>query len=229
MSDQHPGEDLLTDLALDDIAAPRRDEILRHLDACPRCRSEYDRIAGAVDHALAAAPRTEPPPGFDRAVVDAWRQAAGDRADRPGSNSSHRVVQFAAAVIVGIVLGATGVVVAASVTDLGGSSTPASEMLTANSALLRTDDGNVVGTVAVSMVDGRPVVVVAVSNPAVGVDYTCRLLLADGRRADAGIWRARSQDGWTWVVSSPEGDVVGVQLVNRAGAVWSSADLLSRR
>ncbi|MGH3518422.1 MAG: hypothetical protein ACRDQ7_13595 [Haloechinothrix sp.] len=226
MTEQHPAEDLLIELALDDVARPQRDEVMSHISGCEQCRSSYDTIAGTIDRMLPAAPRTEPRPGFDGIVVAALGLEAGEHADlqrRRSARRKRRVLQLAAAAIIGIVLGAGATILTTGLSLFSGQESVLA--LTANSALLRTGDGETVGTVATSMVDGQPVVVVGVSRALVGVDYRCRLLLADGRRVDAGTWTARTEDGWTWVVRAPENDVVGLELVTSAGKVWSSAKL----
>ncbi len=75
MTDVHPDQDLLIDLALSDIDQQQRDEVVRHLALCDPCRRDYAAIADGVDHALAAAPWVAPPPGFSRSVLAAMGMA----------------------------------------------------------------------------------------------------------------------------------------------------------
>lgn len=222
MTDRHPSDDLLVELAtddLDDAGLPSRDELLRHLNDCAACRSSYDSIQATVDRTLAAAPRVDPPPGFDRTVVSAITTESVARARGrwlPGGSA----LWLAAAVVIGIALGAGGVAA------LGPSDTEPGIAVTSNSALLRTGEGDPVGAVSASAVDGDPVMVVGVSGAPVGKRYTCLLVLADGSRVDAGRWQTRTEQGWTWVVRVPGGaDVVAVELVSDAGTLWSSASL----
>lgn len=222
MTDQHPSEDLLTELALEDVdpaTSPMRDEVLRHLRDCDACRSSYDSIQATLDRTLAAAPRVDPPPGFDSAVGNAIAAESAARS-RGRALPGGRMLWFAAAaaVVLGIALGAGGVI-ALDTED------PPQGTVTGNTALLRDGDGEPVGTVSASAVDGEPVMVVGVSDAPVGKPYTCRLLLADGSSVDAGRWRTRTEQGWTWVVRVPDAEVVGVELVSDSGAVWSSARL----
>ncbi|MGH3951623.1 MAG: hypothetical protein ACRDSE_21305 [Pseudonocardiaceae bacterium] len=229
MTEQHPAEDLLVELALDDIERSEREEILHHLSVCARCRDSYATVAGAIDRTLAAAPRIEPPPGFDGSVVAALgldSACPGHVGGSPSTRRLHAVLRLAAAAIIGIVVG-VGAAVGSDLIQQEPSAT-----LTANSAVLRTGEGDVVGTVSASRVDGQPVVVVGVAEAVVGVEYRCRLLLADGRRVDAGTWTARTENGWTWVVRAPEDNgpentVVALELVSTTGKVWSSAELTS--
>ncbi|MPY78256.1 MAG: hypothetical protein GEV04_07130 [Actinophytocola sp.] len=222
MTDRHPSEGLLVDLALDDLddaSTPSRDELLRHLGACDVCRSSYDSIQATLDRTLAAARRVDPPTGFDSAVVGAITSGPVARA-RGRWPSGGTAFWLAAAVVLGMALGAAGVVALAPPEAEPGTA------VTSNSALLRTSDGDPVGTVSASAVDGEPVMVVGVSDAPVSKRYTCRLVLADGSSVDAGRWQTRTEQGWTWVVRVPgAADVVGVELVSDAGTVWSSATL----
>lgn len=229
MTERHPAEDQLVELALDELDRPRRDEVLGHLGECQRCRAEYDAIAGALDRVLPAAPRIAPPAGFDGAVVAALRvnargvDAAGVR---PAPRRGRRAAWLVAAVLLGVLLGSGATVLVTSLVTPG-SDRPA-EVLFADGAVLRTQDGRRVGTVAMSALEGRPVVVIGVSRAPAGADYLCRLVLADGRRVDAGSWRVEGAYGSTWVVHAPEYGVRGVELVTPGGTVWSSARLAAR-
>ncbi|WP_127131247.1 anti-sigma factor [Georgenia sp. SYP-B2076] len=68
---EHPSPDALVDLALAAVPEPGRSALAQHLDTCEGCRQEYTAVSSAVDHVLAAAPRVEPPPGFDSKVLAA--------------------------------------------------------------------------------------------------------------------------------------------------------------
>lgn len=220
MTDRHLSEDQLIELALDDVidaTSQNRDGLLRHLSDCDTCRGSYDSIQDTLDRTLAAAPRVDPPPGFDSVAVEAISAESAARTQGrrlPGGAA----LWLAAAAVLGIALGAGGVVALSQADPQPG--------VTSNSALLRTGEGDPVGTVSASAVDGKPVMVVGVSDAPVGKPYTCRLLLADGRKVEAGRWRTRTEQGWTWVVRVPDAaDVVGVELVSDTGTVWSSATL----
>lgn len=230
MTDRHPDEDRLIELALDDIGQTEREEVLAHLGTCERCRSTYESIAGTIDRTLAAAPRAEPPPGFDGAVVSSLGLGPGDTVadeqSRPDRRRTRQLLRLAAAVIVGIAIGAGVAVLSAG--DRGQAPVPGEMSVTANSTPLRTAEGAEVGTVTRSDVDGKRVVVVGVSKPVVGAEYRCDLLLDDGRRVVAGTWTMRTAQGWTWVVPAPAGDLAGVELVTESGKVWSRAELAAR-
>ncbi len=80
MTDQHPDEQLLLDLALAEVDGMQRDLLTSHLAFCEPCRAEYCAIADSVDHALAAAPHVAPPAGFSRSVLAAMGMT-GDEAE----------------------------------------------------------------------------------------------------------------------------------------------------
>ena len=71
MTDWHPDEDLLLDLALSDLDQQQRDALTGHLALCDPCRADFAAITDSVDHVLAAAPRVAPPAGFSRSVLAA--------------------------------------------------------------------------------------------------------------------------------------------------------------
>ncbi|MFD1505517.1 hypothetical protein FE374_02645 [Georgenia yuyongxinii] len=76
MTEPHPDADVLLDLALGDLPEPDRGRLMRHVRTCERCGPEYADMAAGLDHVLVAAPRAEPSPGFDRAVLAAMGMAA---------------------------------------------------------------------------------------------------------------------------------------------------------
>ena len=221
MSENHPEADVLLDLALDDVADPERDRLIAHLAICAACRREYDALRGTVEDVLPAAPRIEPGPGFDRRVLDAMglgeKSAPAFLPRRGAQRLPRRLPRWllvAAALIVGLGLGAAG-------TLLVPDPPPA---VTVAGAPLLTGEGDVVGGVSRSYVDGRVVLVVSVAEGTVGVRYSCRLRLADGTAVPAGDWTLEETDA-TWIVDLPAEDVTGVELVTDTGRVWSSADL----
>jgi len=216
----HP-DDELVDLALGDIGEPRRSQLIRHLIDCAQCRSAYDAITVAVDAVLPAAPQIAPPVGFDQRVlttIDTLSAAGQAATPQRRSRRTQVIVAAAAAALAALLGGAIAV-------SVWGDSDPGNPPLAGDSAVLRSSDGDVVGTAAVSSIEGDPVVVVSVSDPAVGVPYHCRVLLDDGRMVDTGRWTVDEPDGSTWITHAPPGKVVGMELVTDDGRVWSTAQL----
>lgn len=245
MAEQHPTEHLtqpqLVDLAVGDVT--EQQPLVRHLSTCLRCRAEYDEVARAVDEVLVATPRVQPPPGFDRAVLDAMgmdtrdmdtgdmdtgdtdgdtdagdidhRQAAGHRR----TAGRRRPWLLATAAVVGVLAGVGGTIVATQ------DDQTAEPPVLAEGTALRTSDGERVGSIVRSYVDGQPVIVVGVTDGPVGVHYECRLQLSDGRERVVGEWVLESEQGATWVVPAPVTGVEALQLVTDSGTVWSSAPM----
>lgn len=219
MPDPHPDDDLLLALALDDVDDPGREATLEHLATCRRCRNGYDALSGTVEHSLAAAPNVEPSIGFDARALTAmgWHDSPSRRP--PRRRQRWRLV--AASVVVGLGLGAGGTVALTQVND------PAGVPPGPQSAPLQTNDGERVGTVTKSFIDGEPVLVVTVTGGRVGMEYQCLLGLEGGERIPTATWVLESARGATWVLDSPDTPVTEVALVANGGKgpVWSTARL----
>jgi hypothetical protein len=220
MAEQHPADDLLLDLVLEQVPEPQREQLIRHLSSCPPCRNEYDALATTVDHVLLAAPHVQPPPGFDRTVLEAMGFSPGSARRHTRTMRRSMLLAAAAAAIVGAGLGA-----GATWAVLQDNDPPDQAVVAEGSAHLTTRDGQNVGEVTQSRINGQPVFVVQVTDGKVGKRYLCRLQLADGEQRMAGDWTLRSEQGATWIVPAPESEVVELQLVTDTGNVWSSAKL----
>jgi hypothetical protein len=226
MSDWHPDEEVLIDLALSDVDERQRDDLTRHLAECALCRAEYASIADAVDHVLAAAPHVDPPAGFSQSALIAM--GIGERAGeltgflrRLARGGRPRVaLAVAAAVAFGLVVGAAGSV--AVLQDRG----QAGEVLVAAGTPLLNSEGVAVGSVQESRHDGQPVLVVTVIDGEAGASYACHLVLADGTREPAGSWALDDVGGGTWVITQPDdAQVVRVEMVTDTGAPWATATI----
>lgn len=220
MTDRHPDEALLLDLALSDIDGHARDELTRHIALCEPCRAEYAAIADAVDHVLAAAPRVAPPPGFSRSVLAAMGMGdAADVAARQGGR--RRPWLLAAAASISLLVGAAG-----TYAIMDARQQDSVEVAAIGPALV-TGDGTRVGTVLDSWHDGRPVLVVTLADAPAGVRYTCDLVYADGTRYAAGSWSLDAAGSATWVLTPPDrgAELTGMELVTDAGTAWATATL----
>ena len=228
MTEHHPDEQLLLDLALAEVDGIQRDLLTGHLALCEPCRSEYCAIADSVDHALAAAPRVAPPPGFSRSVLAAMGMTSDEAEDPLTPDGPDRVQRrrhrprmlvTALAAVVALVL---GVVVGASL--MNAREDPAASVAADGPALL-TQDGSRVGTVLDTRYDGQPVLAVTLTGGRVGARYDCLLVLADGSRQPAGSWVLRQPSGTTWLLDRPDATVTGLELVTEAGRTWATATL----
>lgn len=221
MSDHRELEQDLVELALGEVAEPRRSELLSHLSECIQCRAKYTDIVGAIDATVSAAPEAQPPAGFDLRVLSALgigTAPAPTLGQRIAGLFSARSL-LAAAFVVLVLL--AGVWAGVSMFDESQSQTP----VASGTAVLHTSDGDGIGTVAEAWMHENRVLVVAVSKAPVGVRYTCRVRLTEGQTKDLGQWEASSPEGGTWVVPAPQGDINGIELVTDSGQVWSSARL----
>jgi anti-sigma factor RsiW len=234
VSDHKDLEQDLVELALGEVAEPRRSELLSHLTGCLHCRAVYSEIVGAVDATVPAAPEAQPPAGFDARVLAAL--GIGGAATSTGRHSrlgrygwsarstSSRLLLAAAAVV----LAAAGGFAGASVLSGDDADEPAVAQpapLAANTTVLETGDGERVGTTAVAWMHERRVLVVSVHDAPVGVPYNCRVRLAEGQAKVLGRWTASSEDGGTWVMPAPQGQLTALELVLDSGKVWSTARL----
>lgn len=226
MSEHRGLEEDLVELALGEVAEPRRSELLSHLTGCLRCRAAYGDIVGAIDATVPAAPEVQPPAGFDARVLSAIgiEPPAQGPVQRLTRHTSSRLLLAAAAVMLvalAAVLGVTAFVGDRDDTQLAA---PAGT-LPQGTTVLRTGDGERVGTAALAWMHESRVLVVAVSDAPVGVPYSCRVRLAEGNTRVLGRWESSSADGGTWVMPAPDGDLNVLELVTDSGQVWSSAQL----
>lgn len=232
MTDPHPDGDLLLTLVLDDAEDTERDATLRHLAACRRCRNEYDALSATVEQTLAAAPNVEPAPGFETSVLAAmgFERTPHSSAPTPHAHQRPRPRRtwqlVAASVVLGLGVG-LGVGAGGALTLTRPDDAPAPRQLAAGSAFLDTRDGEHVGTVTHSFVDGEPVLVMHVTSGRAGMKYLCLLRLRNGKQMKSADWVLRSDRGATWIVKEPGTPVTELVLVANGGAgpVWSTARL----
>ena len=218
MTDHREMDQDLVELALGEVAEPRRSELLSHLSGCLRCRAAYSEVVGAVDALVPVAPESQPPAGFDLRVLAAMGIDAPDasRVQRLRYLSRGRSLLAAAAVVLVVAAGLWG---ASTLRD--DTAVPTAS----GTAVLAKSDGEQVGTAAVAWMNENRVLVMSVNNAPVGVGYRCRVWLANGDSQVLGRWEASSPQGGTWVVPAPQGELSTIQLVTGSGDVWSAARL----
>jgi hypothetical protein len=239
MTEQHVHDDALVALALDDADEEQRTRTLRHLDSCPRCRTEYDDFAATVESTLAAVPAVEPEPGFDSRVLAAMGMAGADASPassdpsvhelhpdrrRTGRSRRRRWALVAASAAAGLAVGVGG---SYGYLHAGSEAGSSGSVLTAGSAFLATPSGEHVGTVTRSYIKGDPVLLVTVDHGKPGMTYLCLLRLSDGEQIPTDDWTLGEELPVTWVVPAPERPVSEVVMVANGGAgpVWSTARL----
>lgn len=225
---EHP-DDELVELALGDVGEPDRSRLIQHLVGCARCRAHYEDLVDVIDTTLPAAPLIAPPVGFEQRTITAMGVSDRSRPDAPPTRRPRdrdprirMLVAAAAAVLAAIAGGGVALAIWG-----GDGDQPAEPTLAADNAPLRTSDGDVVGFAAVSSLGDKPALIVSVNQTgASGVSYHCRILYADGHSVDKEQpWALDNPDGSTWIESTPNGRVVGMELVTEDGKVWAAANL----
>ncbi|MGJ6981557.1 hypothetical protein ACSDQ9_13690 [Aestuariimicrobium soli] len=230
MTEWHPDEDALVELALQVPEPDERARLSAHLAGCDACRARYAAIADGALQVLAASPSIAPPAGFSGRVLEAMN-LAGERTNAVATRLSEVsrlrrrtiLLPVTAALVLGLGVGVAGTVVVRDRQAPAGVATGAH----AASALL-TADGTVVGTVGRTTVRGRQLVVVTVTAAKPGKAYECVVIDSDGVRHPVGTWTLSASYGrdtaaGTWTVEAPAGGVARVELVTTEGKVWSQA------
>ncbi|HEX5096865.1 MAG TPA: hypothetical protein VFX21_12655, partial [Acidimicrobiia bacterium] len=173
--------DVAAELALGTLSGDERARALSHIETCVECRRETARLADTVEELLVLAPRVEPSPGLEHAVLARIEAAnGGARAAGPGPRAGRRrrtagrVLALAAAV---------GLVVAALVVAVR----PADHAPASRLADMRTESNQVVGSVVLT------------ADPAAAVldiPHWNALVDSYGAAADAPYWLSlRARDG----------------------------------
>ncbi|CAI9403528.1 zf-HC2 domain-containing protein [Aestuariimicrobium sp. T2.26MG-19.2B] len=232
MTERHPDDDALVDLVLQTPEPDERARLSAHLASCDACRSRYAELSDGAQQVLAAVPSIAPPAGFSGRVLQAMQlgeepvaAVAPPRALRVTRPRWTRgVLSVAAALVVGLGVGIGGTIV------VHDRQQPVAVSPTAvrSAAALVTADGTSVGTVGLTTIAGRQVLVVTVTRAKPGKSYDCVVVGGDGRRRTVGSWTLTSTYGaetaaGTWAVDVPAGGVQGVELVTSEGRVWSQA------
>jgi anti-sigma-K factor RskA len=222
MDDEHLGDDVI-ELVLGTADGDRRARLAAHVLRCAACRREYDELAATVQDLLPAGPAVQPPLGFDERVLD---RLAADGAD--DSNDSNGVGVSGAGWRRWRWIAAAAAVVVALLVPLGvwlasrSESAPAAGVV---ATLHRTKDGTSVGTVSVSEVGGKAVMVVAITDAPPDVSYYCRIAFADGTTVDSESWPA-GNGAWIVPLAGQPHDVTSVALLpHGTEKVWSEATL----
>jgi hypothetical protein len=210
------------ELALGLLTGRERAAHLAHLESCGSCRAEVSGLATAADDVLLAGPRSSPPEGFDRRVLD--RLAAAGALSTPTPEPlPHRprprrrvlVVAALALAALGAVAGVTGL------TDHDDLSAPA-----VATAEMRTGTGRLVGDVSVRG-DDPAVVTVDLPGWSELVDlydsddrgsYWLAVELDDGSRT---MNRIPTDDtAWEVPLRAGAGEVAAISVVDAEGRAW---------
>jgi hypothetical protein len=221
--------DVAAELALGALSGETRGAAIAHLEGCARCREEVSSLSDAADLLLLAAPRVDPPAGFETRVL---ALIEAEQRDRDWDGAAEAVVAphrsglrrgpLAWAVRVSLVAATAALIVVAR---------PVGELEETASAEMRTATGAVVGR---ALIDGDRPAEITLEMPGWSTavaDY--------GSHAEGLYWAAvERSDGTTSLVALPQpdgstwrvplgdngaADVVSIAVVDSSHRAWCSA------
>ena len=212
---------LLAELATGAVTGQERAAVLRHVAACPPCRSELAELTKAVDALLLLTPVAEPPPGFESAVVARIGRDPRPARHRVWVARQRRMAGLVAAVVIAAALGA-GAVWLRTADDRALADQTRHTLAEADGrylqvARLTTDAGTTVGTVF--MYEGNPSwLLVSVSSAPADGAYEVRLVHGDGISYTIGACQIAGGSGTTsYRLNAQVTSVVLVQLTGPRG------------
>ena len=229
--------EIAAELALGLVTGRERAACLAHLEGCGACRAEVSGLAVTADDVLLAGPRSTPPAGFDRRVLDRLTAAgafatptsptsptvgpAASRRARRGDRVGARRRVLAAVAGAVVVLGAAAGGIA-GVAELTGQDGPTAAAVA--TAEMRTGNGRLVGDATVR---GDDPAVVTVDLPAWselvrlygnGGPYWLTVELDDGSRTMNRI--PPDDTAWEVPLRAGAGEVAAVSVVDAEGRAW---------
>lgn len=218
MTERHPDDDILLELALGAGDGVEADRVSAHLADCPDCHARYRELDEAMREVLVAAPSVAPPAGFSGRVLAA---ATGNRRTR---HRAPLLLAAAAAAVLGLVAGIGGTLVLTR--DEPAATAPHTEAV----GVLATGDGRSVGTAAVARLHGEAVLLVSISAGRPGATYECLIVDSAGGRTSGGTWTLDGSYGpaggsGVWLVPLAGDDPAAVELRSERGSIWARAEL----
>ena len=207
----------LAELALGILSGRSRSRVLAHVESCPRCTAELERLSYVADELVQLAPEVEPPLGFELRLAEKLRAAAPERQRRRLWRSS--VLSVAAAVIV--LLG-FGIGTLANLRGGNNQDRPPTVNLTAAKL---TSHGHVLGEVMISA--GNPAwMFMTIDDSSWSGTVTCAVTLSGGKVETIGAFKLSGGYGaWGAPLTSPAGNVRAARLVAPNGTILASAQL----
>jgi hypothetical protein len=201
------------DLALGLLDGEARANALDHVHRCPSCQAVVAELSGVADLLVQLAPEAEPPPGFERRVLDATRR---DRRAR------RRWFTAIAAVAAAAAIGAIAVV---RIVDAGRSPERATASAL-HTTPMRATGGTNVGRVVTT--EGSPATAIITVDYAVADgEYDLVLRSASGTSQTLGTMTVHEGHGaWRGTIDRP-GAGASVAMVDGHGTVVCHAALAS--
>jgi hypothetical protein len=201
------------DLALGLLDGEARANALEHVHRCPSCQAVVAELSGVADLLVQLAPEAEPPPGFERRVLDATRR---DRRAR------RRWVTAIAAVAAAAAIGAIALV---RIVDAGRSSERAAAGAL-HTTPMRGANGLSVGRVVTT--EGSPATAIITVDYAVADgDYDLVLRSARGTSQTIGTMKVHDGHGaWRGSIDT-KGAGASLAMVDGQGTDVCHATLVS--
>ena len=202
-------QDDLAEMALGILSGRNRSEVLGHVEDCPRCRAELERLSIVADALVQLAPEVQPPLGFELRLAERLQaERLPAEATHPQRTFDRAALFVAAAAVVAVVGFGLG-----AVATSGGRNSP-SQSGTANLTTANlTSHHRVLGEVMISA--GSPAwMFMTVDDGAWPGTVTCDVTYAGGRVQTVGVFRLSSGYGaWGASLSPSVGQVRSAQLL----------------
>jgi hypothetical protein len=222
---------LLAELALGAAAGHERARVVWHVASCLACSRELEHLTTVADGLLLLAPATEPPAGFEPAVLARTRTTAPSDNLAPRTRRPRRIIALAAGVLAAVLAGGVGGV-AVGRDQLADDRAQADHyrqvLATANGRYLRTvplTTGSGTAAGAVFLYEGNPswMLVVVADAPRNGA-YDMTVTYTGGGARRAGTCQVAAGTGTTaYQLSTPVADIAAVSLTGPDGATLSTA------
>ena len=204
--------DLAPEYGLGILDHDERVAMAAHMLSCPECRGEVDDYARLGEDLLDVIPAAEPPPGFDRRVLESL-PAQVQQAPRRRRARSRLMVGAGAAL---------AAAAAAAVIVVLTPSSHASPEIKANLVA----DGHTVGSI---YTEGKPPYLwMAVKHVTDSGTVSCQIVKADGTVVTLGSFDLVDGSGW-WATPEPAGldHIASARLVTADGQVVAQATFKS--
>jgi Putative zinc-finger len=218
-------DDDLAELAFGSLAGRQRAAVLAHLEGCPRCSAEVDKLSAAADELLHLVPALEPSAGFESRVSEHFRAPARRSRWQDWLAWRRPALALRALVVVAVVgAGSLAVHEATSQGQHGPGVRGYQASAPAEVAHFRSGS-RTVGQVMVYF--GHPTwLYMYVDDLAWPGELNCQVVLANGSTITLGhFWPSGGKGAWAATVDQPVGRLRVAQLTGADGEVLASAQL----
>jgi len=210
----------LAELSLGVLTGRERARVLAHVESCPRCADELERLSRVADTVVQAAPEMEPPLGFEVRLFE--KMGVADVAPRRRRLRPSRWVPAVVGVAAAALALGLGLSLTSSSPPTVTAHAPGShEVMTA--ALV--ENGETVGHVMTFGGD-KPWMSMMLADSTARGKVTCVVVTSDGVTHRIGTFVARAGYGaWIAPLHVDPTDVRSAEVVSPSGAVIATATL----